>query len=234
MLDLKSQEAREAVKKIRASNLLSQLRDQLGVMFARQRVLVVGSAPDAIAPDLRSIDKTICVNASAWNAREMGLGLPDMTVVAGFSTLLDKPVRAATQKVWRRLATRDLVFIEAGATAFEGRRVLDQCGFEYRTFTSITQVERAAIIGEVCGQELALGRRDDRISNGMFAAALAMWAGAQEVVLAGFSMSGGHAYMGEGTPREHQAGDDAFLRLASSLPARLRATGRELSQAYGL
>lgn len=234
MLDLKSQEAREAVLEIRTSNLLSQLRDRLEAAFARQRVLVVGSAPDAIAPALDSIDKTICVNASAWNAREMGIRLPDMTVVAGFSTLLDKPVRVATQKVWRGLATRDLFFIEAGATASEGRRVLDQCGFDYRTFTSITQVGRAAIIGEVCGQELGLGRRDDRISNGMFAAALAMWAGAQEVVLAGFSMRGGHAYIAGDTPREHQAGDDAFLRLATSLPARLRATGQELSQAYGL
>lgn len=234
MPDLKSQEALEAVRQIRASNALAQLRDRLRGIYTGQKVLVVGSAPDPVAPDLRSIDKTICVNASSWNARAMGIGLSDMTVVAGFSTRPDKPARVETQKVWQGLATRDLLFIEAGATAAEGRRVLDQCGFGYDSFASITPIGRAAIIGEVCGQELGLGKRDDRISNGIFAAALAMWAGAREVVLSGISMNGGHAYMAEATPREHQAGDDAFLRLASSLPARLSATGRELPQVYGL
>ena len=61
------------------------------------------------------------------------------------------------------------------------------------TSPPITVDERAAIIDAVCGVPLGVGKRDDRISHGIFAAVLAIWGGATDVVLAGFSMAGGHA-----------------------------------------
>lgn len=233
IMDLRTQEALNEIQRLRGAGALGPLRREMHAEFSGKRCLVVGSAPSAILPPAASFDACICVNGSPWTLRKMGMGCPDMTVVAGWSTRTDKPVRLETQRIWRGLETRRLFFIETGATAEEGRRVIDACGFRYETFQSIAQIERSVIIGDVCGRELGWGKRDDRVSNGIFSAILAIWGGASEVIIAGISVGGGHAYIKEETPREHQQGDEAFFALASSLPVHLSTTSQELRQRYG-
>ena len=149
---------------------LALLRDRWRARLEHRRCLIIGSAPGAAAPDLAGIDTVICVNGSPWVARRLGIERPDITVVAGFATLGNNEVRRATTAALRDLSTDEVLFVEAGMNVQRGRQVLDEAGFAYRHLTSITVDERAAIIDAVCGEPLGLGKRDDRISHGIFAA----------------------------------------------------------------
>ena len=226
--------ARDAAQKARKSQEVERLWRHLARLCSGKRCLVLGSAPDPKVPPPGRFDVLICINGSPWIAQKWGLKTPDLTVVAGYSTLTNKDVRVATQGIWSGLTTRELLFIEAGATAQDGRQLLDACGFRYGAFRSMTIIERAAIIGQLCGVELGLGPRDERISNGMFATVLSIWADASEVILTGFSLSGGHSYMTDATPREHLEGDIAFLKLVHNLGCRVVTTVDEFHRDYGL
>jgi len=215
--------------------------DQLALLRARwrarlehRRCLIIGSAPDAVAPDPAGIDAILCVNGSPWVARRLGLRRPDITVVAGFATLGNNEVQRATIAALRDLSTDELLFVEAGMSGEDGRPVLDEVGFAYRHFRSITIDERAAIIEAVCGEPLGRGHRDHRISNGVFAVALAIWCGAGDVVLAGFSLAGGHAYIPHETLRQHIQGDRRFLSRIGHFGCRVSTTSSELSTAFGI
>lgn len=233
--DLRSDEALAEIRRLRTAGALDPLREEMRAEFFGRRCLVVGSAPDVMLPADTAFDCIICVNGSSWILNRNGPPHPpEVTVVAGWSTRTNNQVRIETQRIWRGLETRLLLFVEAGATADEGRRVLDACGFRYDQFRSIDQLERAVIVGDVCGEELGWGKRDDRVSNGIFAAILAIWAGASEVILAGFSSAGGHAYMTEDTPRLHLQGDERFLSLADSLACPCSTTSADLARRFRL
>jgi hypothetical protein len=141
-------------------------------------------------------------------------------------------VASITYDVWRDLRTRILIFVEFGDKAKHARSVFAKANFKYDIFISLRREEYAAIIEEVCGREMAVGAL--RISNGIFAAVVAMWAGAREVVFSGFSMQGGHSYIGEHTRRGHQQGDGLFFQRASDFPCRVSTTSDELHQQFGL
>jgi len=213
---------------------LALLRGRWRARLEHRRCLIIGSAPGAAAPDLVGIDTVICVNGSPWIARRLGIERPDITVVAGFATLGNNEVRRATTAALRGLSTDELLFVEAGMNVQHGRQVLDEVGFAYRHLTSISVDERAAIIDAVCGVPLGVGKRDDRISHGIFAAVLAIWGGATDVVLAGFSMAGGHAYIPGETVRHHINGDRKFLSLTGGLGCRVSTTASELSTMFGI
>jgi hypothetical protein len=174
------------------------------------------------------------VNGSTWVARQAGIRRPDLTVIAGHSTRRDTPKHVSTRDAWREQSTRELLFLEIGATADGGKAILESVGFTYGVFRSLNAIERSAIILQVCGVDLGSGPRDTRISNGLFAATVAIWAGAKHVVLAGFSLQGGHAYMVNPTPRHHLKGDDAFLTLAPSLSCSVSTTSGELHERFGI
>lgn len=231
-IDLKSQYALAEVNRIRESGALRGVKKEYESKFKGLTCVIVGSAPNAVAPDLETINACICVNGSPWAARRLGITIPDLTIVAGFSTLDNKPARRATKSVWDGVRSAEVLYIEAGANAIEGRHSLNSAGFRYDTFNTLTTVERAVIIGDVCGVELGLGSRDSRISNGMFAAALAIWAGAKEIVLVGFSLTGGHSYMENKSEREHLNGDIAFLELSRNFTCKVLTTSTELSDRF--
>jgi len=213
---------------------LALLRDRWRARLDHRRCLIIGSAPGAVAPDLAGIDTVICVNGSPWVARRLGIERPDITVVAGFATLGDNKVRRATTAALRGLSTDEVLFVEAGMNMQRGRHALDEAGFAYRHFTSITVHERAAIIEAVCGEPLGLGKRDERISNGIFAVVLAIWGSASDVVLAGFSIAGGHAYIPGETLRHHLRGDGRFLSLTGRFGCRVSTTAPELGTMFGI
>ena len=87
----------------------------------------------------------------------------------------------------------------------------------FETFLTASPEERGLITSEVCQVNLAEGETGDRISMGVFAAIVASWSGSKEVILAGFSLGGGHRYIEGDTPREHVAGDARFFRLVRPL-----------------
>jgi hypothetical protein len=120
----------------------------------------------------------------------------------------------ATIDAMRRSCTRIAVLLESGRTEAQARRVLRQASFRFDELLKVDSLERAAIIGDVCGEDVPVGPQTtthSRPSNGIFAAALAFWAGASKVTLSGFSLKGGHAYIEGDTPRSHVEGDEWFL-----------------------
>src|SRR6266566_7822734 len=128
----------------RRSDRLAILRRDLSWRFSDKRCLVLGSAPNAIAPNLTKIDACICVNGSPWMAARLGIGRPDLTVVVGHKTKVrDNDVALATLHVWRGLCTRTLLFVEIGDSAKHARSVFAKVDFRYETFISIEPRERA-------------------------------------------------------------------------------------------
>ena len=217
------------------SDRLAGMREEFTARFGGKRCLIVGSAPNAVAPDLARIDTCICVNGSPWIAARFGIDRPDLTVITGHKTMVrDRydAVASVTRDVWRDLSTRMLLFIEFGDKAKHARSVFAEANFKYEIFINLHRKEYAAIIEEVCGREMAIG--DSRISNGIFAAAVAMWAGAREVIFSGFSMEGGHGYIDHGTRRGHQRGDGRFFQLANNFACRVTTTSSELHRRFGL
>jgi hypothetical protein len=204
-------DAHERIKRVRhESSSLPAFRSRLRGEFAGLHCLVLGSAPTAkMAPH----DKLLCVNGSSWVAKKFGLK-PDLTVIAGWALRGNTPVQVATIDAMRGSRTRVVVLLESGPTEAEARRVLRQASCRFDELLKVDSLERAAIIGDVCGEDVPVGpqtTKHSRPSNGIFAVALALWAGASKVTLSGFSLKGGHAYIEGDTPRSHVEGDEWFL-----------------------
>jgi hypothetical protein len=212
---------------------LRELQRFLFVLFRDRRCLVVGSAPQPMSPDLAGIDATVCINGSGWSARMMGISRPELTVISSRVTRPDQRVRSATMDVLNGLETQHLMLIDVNEETEMARKALDAAGIRYEKFLRVEPLERAAIVGEVCGVEFGLGVAKDRVSNGVFAITLPIWAGAREVVLAGFSVEGGHSYI-MGTKRGHLAADTQFFRMATTLSCRVATTSRQLHQSFAI
>jgi hypothetical protein len=218
----------------RESVELRALQRFLAELFGSRRCLVVGSAPNPVSPDLSQIDATVCINGSGWAARTMGVACPDLTVISSRVTRPDQHVRSATMNVLNGLETQHLMLIDVNEETETARKALDAAGIRYRNFLSVEPLERAAIVGEVCGTELGWGVSKDRISNGIFAITLPIWAGAKEVVIAGFSVEGGHSYVAGNTKRQHLAADTEFFRMAPGFACRMKTTSQELHDRFGI
>lgn len=230
---LNAPEAVLAVDQLIASRALAPLR-----ALARQRLggahcLVLGSAPGAAAPAKEEFDRLVCVNASPWVARALDLGEPDLLVLAGYTTAARKPVPEASMQRMAGLTSKWTLFVEVGQEAGEAQASLLAHDFAPGEFTPLDAMARAALIREACGEDLGLGPRDSRVSNGVFAILFALWSGAHKVVIAGMSLDGGHSYMREATPRHHQDGDRRCLELLAGDP-RLATTSQELARDFGI
>lgn len=225
----------EEVRRARRESLpLRELRDLLRKLFDGRRCLVLGSAPDATSPDLSRIEATVCINGSGWTAKRIGIERPDFTVISSRVTRPDHGVRTATMSILQGLETRHLMLIDVSEEMEVARRKLDDAGIRYAQFMSVDPLERAAIVGEVCGVELGWGDSQERISNGVFTITLPMWAGASEVVIAGFSVEGGHSYIDAKTKRGHLKADMEFFRLAPTLACRVTTTSPQLHEGFGI
>lgn len=211
---------------------LEALRTTLAADLAGRRCLVLGSAPGSALP-AEAPERCIAVNGASFVASGLGLAV-DIAVIVGFTTSMKHDISRLSMEKLRGLAARRVVFVSAGDTAADGRRALEAAEFGFGAFDEIDPLERAAIVGEVCSAEFGLGPRDARISNGVFAAVLALWAGADHVTLVGISLEGGHAYAA-GTPRYHLEGDTGALRdLARRAADRIDTTSAALAAATGL
>jgi hypothetical protein len=95
--------------------------------------------------------------------------------------------------------------------------------------------QRSKLTYHVLGQHAAISSGHDKISNGVFAALLAIYSGARPVVLAGISLSkGGHSYNNLNTERYHVNADAAALSLANRRGLPLFAADRDLAEESGL
>lgn len=234
---LKSPDALRYVLETRQSERLKKLRLDLAREFSGRRCIVIGSAPDAAIVSPSADDRVICVNASGWLAKRAGIASSTLTVLPGRSLANDNPVRSALAKAIEGLKTDWLLFVEVALSQSEAENVLNEAGMDFGRISTIDPLERAAILGEAWREEIALGpgtKTDDKPSTGIFGASVAIWAGASELVLCGFSLQGGHAYINGETPRAHVKGDRQFFSLARRLDCRISTTSEILSREFGI
>jgi hypothetical protein len=154
-----------------------------------------------------------------------------MTVVTGHKTIRDNAVAHATRDIWQGLNTHTLLFIEVADSVRHAKAVFAKSGFHYDEFLRVDATDREMLIELVCGRTLA---QDTRVSNGIFAAVVAIWAGASELVFSGFSMQGGHSYMTDDTRRGHQQGDGRFFQTANDYGCRVTTVSEELHRTFGI
>lgn len=216
------------------SPTLPVLRERLRARFNGARCCVIGAAPELIPPPTRPGDRFLCANGSTRSAAELGVNHVDLTAVTGYATHMLTPLSKSNRAAWQGKRTTELIFIANGDSERHARRIFDEVGFLHDHFTALTIYERAAIIGDVVGDDLAVGPRDDRVSMGVFAAILAVWAGAEDLVLCGFSLMGGHRSFSETSERQHAMGDARFFERIGRLPVRAGTTSRELQDQFGL
>ena len=190
---------------------------------------MIGSAPNVVAPRSMPGDHCIGVNGSPYAAKRLGLADPTLTVICGYTTALRSAKSRATVPIWKGLRTGEVVFVDTGDSEEHARSVLDGAGFQYDRFTKVSKHERAAIMGAVCGIEFGLGDHNERASNGVFAATLAAWCEAREIVMCGFSLQGGHSYIEGDTPRHNLGGDVGFFAAAGRFDFVLKTTSAEIS-----
>lgn len=234
--DLKTRDAALAVEKLRDDrSQLDSLKRWMAEDLAGQDCLILGSAPEPVMPGARRYSKCVCINGSPWMAARHGI-VPDLTVVAGYTTLVEREVSRQSLGRLRGIGTRRLLFVTAGNEFEAGREVLRRHDFRSDSSHAVDPLIRAAVIEEVLeGSDLGLGKRDDRVSNGIFAVVLALWLGARKVTLAGFSLAGGHSYIDQETPRFHIGGDMACLTmLARRYGSRVTTTNSILATETGL
>jgi hypothetical protein len=225
----------ELVRQARAQSVvLPVLRDRLATLFRDRRCVIIGSAPKAALPLRQSGDRFLCANGSVHAAGALGVPEPDLTAITGFATHPKLVNHLDNRSAWRGRKTKELVFVANGDTEANARKLFAETGFTYGGFTTLSPWERAAIILEATGLDLGLGPRDERMSMGAFAATLAIWGGAAEIVLCGISLHGGHAHLPDDTPRHHVPGDSRFFKHLLTLPLRVRTTSADVQQRFGI
>lgn len=199
-----------------------------------RRVIVFGSAPDMTPPVCQREDITICVNGSFDNAARVGIEVPDVAFLLGLMTTRTSRQAIATYEVLRGRAARRVHFVTGVVTLQESLRNMENAGFRYEEVSEISVHERAAVIGQVCGKELAFGRLEAYPSTGMLAVGCALLGEAREVMLAGFSLEPGHSYVDGPTRRHHKSADQEFLRLCRQRGLPLSSTSAALADACAL
>lgn len=218
--------------RLKPSDRMLSLKNKLEALVSNEICLVLGSAPSLKIPLNSGFTRCLCVNGSPVIAQEYSIPI-DLTVLIGYTTAMKKDISALSMQKIAGIHTRELLFVSAGDVFESCIEKLNERNFTFDSASELSPIERASIIGEVCGIELGLGNRDDRVSNGVFTVLLALWAGASSIIISGISLNGGHHYL-EGTPRHHLSGDVICLKLLAERYSCVSTTSPDLSNMTGL
>lgn len=194
------------------------------VRFERP-TLVLGSAPNPSLPvGWSRADPLVTINAAQVSAEALGLGDPTLTVLS--VTVLGTSVNSG--EVLRVLAGRRTGNLLAVSHPDEWARdggKLDDIGYRAGRVFRVTTRRRGRVVLDATGEDAGRGDPNDvKVSNGVYAVCQVLALGAPQVVVAGFSLSGGHSYNALGRGRLHVGPDArAFASLAARWPQRLFA-----------
>ena len=211
-----------------------------------QSVLVLGSAPHPQIPPRDEFTRVVCVNGSPFVAHQNGL-VPDVTVFGGYNIRNRANPQALAPHKLRNLtglSTGALVYFDVGSGSREAKREFAKRNVSYTEFVSISGRSRADMVNEVFRSKLTDEDGEGKISNGGFAIALVLWAGASSLILSGFSLQDGHSSLpGEShhkddplpqaTRRHLDADRLLFTTLAQKFP-RASTTSKRLSTQTGI
>jgi hypothetical protein len=214
---------------------LPRLRTELSLLLGGRRCIVLGSAPDVSLPEHGPDDAIICANGSVFVAKRYNLSKPLLTVMSSSVGRANNLVRQQTLQNLAGCSTNELLLVESKGISFGATKAaLEQIGFSYQDSHDITRMDRAIITEQILSSDIGGARGQSRISTGCFAAVLAAWAEAREIVLVGFSLTGGHSYIRGDTPRNHVGGDMVFFARSTQLQATVRTTSEILHEKFGI
>jgi hypothetical protein len=197
--------------------------------------LVLGSAPNPCLPTKRFDSLAlVCVNGSGWPAKQLGLPTPDLTVMSGGTLTL--PQEEKTRACLRGLRTKNLLVLTVGVEPTQAQDILRDLHYTYDRIAYMNYDQRARVIKAVTARNLGRGDREtSKISNGLFAACLAFYRGAPEVILAGISLSAdGRVYSTSLDKRFHVKPDGEAIRAMQQRKLRLHTSEPALAQICGL
>jgi hypothetical protein len=171
--------------------------------------LVVGSAPNPTRPV--GLDESwfrVSVNASQLVSDDFGLPPPDLTVFRDGIGVIG----LHSEKVWKSLTGRSTSHVLAIMGSADDRGLVHGTmrDHDYAAggVTELSRHVRGAVILELTGRYLVSLSSHMGLSNGLFAALLAVKLGGNPVVMSGFSFQGGWYFdPGFASKREHVSGD---------------------------
>jgi hypothetical protein len=215
-------------------------------------LLVLGSKPAPVLPELAAFDAIACANASGRIAHELGLATPRFTVLSSVIASGKNPSNRLALAALRGLRTHDLLVYPrppyAGSLMKQLRhpvqvlrtkppllrRVLARAGYRWEaiSFPPLATFER--IVSSLCGDatEVRAALRDKAASTGVMAIAMGLADRRfDRVVVSGFSFEVTHAYAANpdiearGTAASAHADTDvAILRRLAKCDDRLATT----------
>jgi hypothetical protein len=223
------------VKNIRAGTERYQyLRNRFEAIFRGKRCIVLGSAPNCDAPSFQADDVVVCVNGSAHNAERFGVDVPDGTFLVSHIFGRSSKHSRATYELLRGRRTKNLILVTGTLNFEKCTDGVRDIGLDYEFIDELSPFERAAIVGEACGMELGFGTLSQRVSTGVTTVICAIWAGAREVNLTGFSLRSGHSYTNYASKRHHVGPDSLFFALCSERDFPVTTASQTLSRQFGI
>jgi hypothetical protein len=205
-----------------------------------RKVVVVGSAPNSSKPyDFDDSYCLISVNASQIVAKDWGVATPDITLmmfhqIEGKSTNAGEVRRLlngeTTGSLYMLLWRHDMARLKQG---------LGRINFGYDRLSVVDRFSRVALVRAMTGKLNFEITPESKYSNGVIAVMLALYSGAERVVIAGINpASTGHVYNAENLHRKHSGPDldalkqmqQAGLPVYTADPAVAVATGLTLWQ----
>jgi hypothetical protein len=213
---------------------LALLKSHLKPKVNGRRCIVMGSAPNPMVPPLDGAF-SICVNGSVFSAYKHWGTAPDLTYLNGAIFNDDDSYANATLEV---ISGKDIGDAIIARHTFD--LALDMMVKADMTFGEafpVSKYDKRLILGEAAGYSI-IGRYpfEANVSNGIFMAALALWLGAPEVLLVGFSFNSQHAYSTgeELSKRGHIREDALFLKHAVKAGMPLKTSSREIAKDFGM
>jgi hypothetical protein len=233
---LASADLRDRLELIRRDSEAYRCRRRAwGEIFRDRRVVVVGSAPDFVAPEIVDDDVVVAVNVSSGVLCHHRLRRPDVTLLNTNVFGSRKPLmrKAWAMQTLANQSTEHLILVTGYMGKLFAALVLASIGFRYRRMWAIDRLDRYAITGAVSGED-NVGSVDATNSTGISAVAIALRSGAREVVVCGFSLRGGVGLVDTAPVRRHVASDRRFLELARGRGLPISTTSAELQREVGL
>jgi hypothetical protein len=196
--------------------------------------LVVGSAPDATLP--RDFDGTwsiVTVNASQGRLDGWGVERPTLTVLRN-RIMEDEPHQIAVWTQLRGRSTDHLIMLASSRNEVSLREGVSARGYDAGYISLLSDEQKGAVIHQLTGLIGVSCDLDRGVSQGVFAALLALRVGAPAVVVTGVSFSSTDHFYDKWSQRAHIDGDrQVFHRVAKrGLP--IYAADDRLAEESGL
>lgn len=179
-----------------------------------RNVMVVGSAPNSTRPtDFGLSYLVISINASQVVAKDWGVGKPDITLMM-FHQIEGKYKNA--QEVRRVLNGERTGHLCMLLWRHDLKRLKDglaRMNYGYDTLSMVDRFSRVALVKAMTGKLNFEISPESKYSNGVIAVMLALYSGAERVVISGINpASTGHIYNSANLHRKHSGPDMDALR----------------------